>query len=272
MEIRNIGVLVEAGSIDQDAVALVSDLARRNHAALIGVTAIGPPIVLTGIDGGGDIAGAVYADQYAETEASLTAAGEIFAKLIPQGIKHRWEASIGRPDTAVLAVARSADIIVVAPGLAQAPVSTFDLGAVLLGSGRPILLPARGVRKLKCANILIAWKDTREARRAIVDALPLLKLAEAIVVVVVDEGNLAAERASMLDVVAWLMSHDVKARGDVLPDTGGVAHAIRQAAAENHADLVVGGAYGHSRLREWLFGGVTRELIEEAGISRLLSS
>lgn len=270
MEIRNIGLLVDPFGIDKDVVALASELARRNHGLLTGVAAAAPPIVLTGMDGG--VAGAVYADQYAELETSLKAAGEAFAGLVPQGVRHRWEWSVQRPDNAILAIARCVDIIVVGAELAQAGPSELDMGSVLLGSGRPVLLPARGLRKLKNARIVVAWKDTREARRATADALPLLKQADDVVVIVVDEGNLAAERASMLDVVGWLVSHEVKARGDVLPDRGGVARTITQAGLDHHADLVVSGAYGHSRLREWLFGGATRDLLAEAGISRLMSA
>jgi nucleotide-binding universal stress UspA family protein len=271
MEIRNIGVLVDANGIDQDLVALASDLARHNHATLIGVAAAEPPIILMGMEGG-NAAGAIYADQYAEIEASLAAAGEAFAKLVPHGVKHSWVASVQRPDAAVLSVARKVDLIIVGADLPKTTSSAVDVGAVLLGSGRPVLLPARGMRKLKTSKVLIAWKDTKEARRAVTDALPLLKLAEDVAVVVVDEGNLAAERDSMLDVVAWLASHDVKARGDVLPDAGGVAQTIMRAAADNHADLVVSGAYGHSRLREWLLGGMTHEILEAPGINRLLSN
>lgn len=271
MEIRNIGVLVDATRVDQDLVALASDLARRNHASLVGVGAAEPPIMLMGMEEAG-VAGAVYAEQYAEIEASLAAAGEAFSKLVPKSIKHRWAASIQRPDAAVLAIARQVDIIIVGANPPQAAGSHVDIGAVLLGSGRPVLLPARGVNKLKTSKILVAWKDTKEARRAIVDALPFLKLAEDVAVVVVDEGNLAAERDSMLDVVAWLASHEITARGDVLPDAGGVARTITQAAANNDVDLVVSGAYGHSRLREWLLGGMTREILDASGTNRLLSN
>jgi nucleotide-binding universal stress UspA family protein len=272
MEIRNVGVLVDASRVDEDLVAMASDLARRNHATLIGVAADAPPTVLAAMDGSMGVAGAVYADQYAEIEASLKAAGESFDKLVPRGVRHRWEASVERPDMAVLSIARNLDIIVVG---AAPPTSTsrrLDLGAVLLGSGRPVLLPALGLRQFQSAKILVAWKDTREARRALTDALPLLKLAEDVLVVAVDEGDLLAERASMLDIVTWLLSHDVKARGDMLPDTGGVAQTITQSAMDNRAGLIVSGAYGHRRLREWLLGGATIGLIEQTGLSRLLSN
>jgi nucleotide-binding universal stress UspA family protein len=107
----------------------------------------------------------------------------------------------------------------------------------------------------------VAWKDTREARRAVVDALPLLHKAKDISVIEIVEGeasrNAAQERVN--DVAAWLKRHDVLAFPKVL-------HAASEAEQidriwKTEADIVVAGAYGHARLREWVFGGVTRNLI-----------
>ena len=158
-----------------------SDLARHNHATVVGITGMAPPVVVTGLDCI-DMAGALYDDQFANAEASVRAAGEAFATLVPHGIRHRWAGSVQRPDSAILASARSVDLIVVGTSPAPPKTSEFDLGSVLLGCGRPVLLPARGLRKLRTGNILVAWKDCREARRAVVDALPFLKLANAVTV------------------------------------------------------------------------------------------
>ncbi|WP_332693376.1 universal stress protein [Devosia sp.] len=272
MEIRNIAVVFNIDSVDPDLVALASDLARRHHATLTGLAAAEPPLVVMGMDGGA-VAASVYAEQQAEIEASLAAAGASFATLVPPGVKRRWIEATQRPDVAIIDMARTVDLIIVGSADPQPRIgSAIDLDAALLGAGRPILVAAAGMRKLKAAKIVVAWKDTKEARRAIVDALPLLKAADDVSVVVVDEGNLATERASMLDAVAWLQSHDVKAHGDVLPDTGGVAQTILQTATAEGADLVVSGAYGHSRLREWLLGGMTRDLLAAHGVSRLFSN
>lgn len=272
MEIRNIAVVLTIDSVDPDLVALASDLARRHHATLTGVAAAEPPLVVMGMDGGA-VAASVYAEQHAEIEASLAAAEASFATLVPPGVKHHWVGTIQRPDAAIIEIARTVDLIIVGatdqkPQIGRA----VDVDAVLLGAGRPVLVAAAGTRKLKASKIVVAWKDTKEARRAVMDALPLLKAADDVSLVVVDEGNLATERASMLDAVAWLQSHDVKAHGDVLPDLGGVAQTILQAVMTEGADLVVSGAYGHSRLREWLLGGMTRDLLATHGVSRLFSN
>jgi nucleotide-binding universal stress UspA family protein len=272
MEIRNIAVVLDIDAVDPDLVALASDLARRHHATLVGMAAAEPPIMLMGLDGG-DVAGALYAEQRSQIEASLVVAERSFATLVPSGVRHQWAGTVQRPDVAVVALARIVDLIVVgSPVKASGSGQAIDISAVLLGSGRPVLIAASGERKLKASKIVIAWKDTKEARRAVADSMPLLKAAADVSVVVIDEGNLATERASMLDAVAWLKSHEVKAHGDVLPASGSVAQTIVQAAIDAGADLVVSGAYGHSRLREWLLGGMTRDLLGTPGISRLLSN
>lgn len=272
MEIRKIAVVLDIDAVDPDLVALASDLARRHHATLVGIAAAEPPILLVGLDGG-DAAGALYAEQRSQIEASLGAAEQSFGTLVPSGVKHQWVGAVQRPDVVVVGMARAVDLIIVgSPAKKAGRSQAIDIGAVLLAAGRPVLIAASGQRKIKANKILIAWKDTKEARRAVADGLPLLKAADDVSVVVVDEGNLATERASMLDAVAWLQSHEVKAHGDVLPDSGGVAQTITEAAMTAGADLIVSGAYGHSRLREWLLGGMTRDLLTTSDISRLLSN
>lgn len=272
MEIRNIAVVANAGAVDPNLVALASDLARRHHAVLTGIAAAEPPLVVMGMDGGA-VAASVYSEQRAEIEAMLTTSKESFAAMVAPGVKHRWVQAIQQPEVAIINVALAVDLIVIGSPDQKAPLGqAIDVSAVLLGAGRPVLLAADGARRLKAARVLVAWKDTKEARRAIVDALPFLKAADDVAVVVVDEGNLAVERASMLDVVAWLQSHDVKAHGDVLPDIGGIPQTIVQAAHSAGADLIVSGAYGHSRLRQWVFGGMTRELLATPGINRFFSN
>ena len=272
MEIRNIVVGLAIDAVDPDLVAFAVDLARHHKASLTGFTAAQPPVVAS--MGSGDVAAALYTEQLNEVEASITAARDKFAELVPASMKHKWVGGVQQPAMGLIELARMADLVVIgSPG--DSPddgYRSIDLGEVLLGAGRPVLVAARGASKLKADKIVIAWKDTKEARRAVVDALPLLKAASDVQVVVIDEGSLSTERSSMLDLVAWLKSHDVPARGDVLPNEGGAAESIASAAGAAGAELIVSGAYGHSRLREWLVGGMTRGLIDTPEISRFLSN
>ena len=121
--------------------------------------------------------------------------------------------------------------------------------------------------------MLVAWKDTREARRAVVDAMPFLVAAREVVVATIEEADQKGARESAADVVRFLMKHGVKARSEVI-DVGRAyaPEALVEMARAAKADLIVSGGYGHSRLREWAFGGVTRSLLRETGIHRLMSN
>jgi nucleotide-binding universal stress UspA family protein len=97
-------------------------------------------------------------------------------------------------------------------------------------------------------------------------------MAEHVHVVSVDEGEYALERAEIESLVGWLASHDVEATHDVLPLKGTVAEVVASTAALRECDLIVCGGYGRTRLSEWLFGGVTRDLLEARYLSRLMSN
>jgi nucleotide-binding universal stress UspA family protein len=110
--------------------------------------------------------------------------------------------------------------------------------------------------------MMIAWKDTPETRRATLDALPMLKQAKQVTLAeVVEKADAKRVRRSLEDLVVWLAAHGVKATAVAATTDGDVAHRLQQLAAEHKADLVIAGAYGHSRLREWALGGVTRDLL-----------
>ena len=89
----------------------------------------------------------------------------------------------------------------------------------------------------------------------------------------IDEGERAIARDSAADVVGFLTRHGVKARSEVLDvERADTAEALLQASVEIGADLTISGGYGHSRLREWAFGGVTRKLLGDASTNRLMSN
>ncbi|TIS70092.1 MAG: universal stress protein, partial [Mesorhizobium sp.] len=120
-------------------------------------------------------------------------------------------------------------------------------------------------------TVLVAWKDGREARRALSDSLPFLANANEVVIATMEADSGQDARNSLADVAVFLEQHGITARTEVI---AGEADGERLVAFARliRADLIVSGAYGHSRLREWAFGGVTRSLIGESGINRLLSN
>lgn len=116
----------------------------------------------------------------------------------------------------------------------------------------------------------MGWKDTREARRVVVDALPFLVGSTETIVATMDSDPDADVHEGLRDVVSFLKRHGVTARGEVIRDSESGERLV-EFASSVHADLIVSGAYGHSRIRQWVFGGVTRTLLNKTGFHRLMS-
>jgi len=191
------------------------------------------------------------------------------------GIRSEWK-SLPYLSSEVGVHAYYADLVVIArpesagqtagpPGLAE---------SLVLSSGRPIIvLPPRGTVS-RIRRILVAWNATRESIRAAADALPLLVKAEAVEVLVVDHQRHPAGHSQEpgADIARHLARHGVHVEVRRLSSGGkNVGHLLLSQAAAFGADLVVMGAYGHSHLREWMFGGVTRTVLYEAGLPVLMS-
>jgi nucleotide-binding universal stress UspA family protein len=142
---------------------------------------------------------------------------------------------------------------------------------VLFESGHAVyLMPPQFKATGSARNVLIAWRDTRESARAIVEALPFLAAATHVRIVTID---VPAERhESVSAVMAYLDHHRVKAefRSARAADESVAAALLNEAHAIN-ADLVIMGAYGHSRFREWVLGGTTRGMIERSDLPILLA-
>jgi nucleotide-binding universal stress UspA family protein len=197
-------------------------------------------------------------------------------------MKHRgrpveWRSAIDFPARFVLQHARSADIIVSGPGRGtfSDPLAFAGPQDLVMQAGRPLLLVPDTVDRFEWRSILVAWKDTPEARRAIVDALPLLQRASDVTVAEIPEqgDGRSAALSRLRDVVAWLSRHGIAA-SEFVPDFDENRHAPAQLdgiAAEVGANIVVAGAYGHSRFREWILGGMTEHLMTRSNRCVLLS-
>ena len=137
-----------------------------------------------------------------------------------------------------------------------------DVADIVLYAGKPVLVAGPTVDRLDLRNVVIAWKDAREARRAVQDALPLLVLAGHVTVVeVASSEDLAGAGSRTRDVAEWLAKHGVNAAARAVAVSGDEIEQLRTIVKELDAGLVVGGAYGHMRLREWALGGISRDLL-----------
>lgn len=144
-----------------------------------------------------------------------------------------------------------------------------DVGDVLMGLNRPILIVPPGFALPKAGRIIIGPKNTQQTRRAVTDAMPIPRRAEAVRVFRVADSE---DRAEVEEVVRYLSQHDVNATAHPAKLSGWtVADEMQKAAPDFDADLTVTGAYSYSRLREWFFGGVTCDLLAKASVCCLMS-
>jgi len=267
MEIRSI--LVDIGALQPAPILTAAvELAKRLGAKLVGFAAAEPSAQTVVVEGGAVVT-TWYEKERAAIESSLQGLEEHFVTHTPPELRLGWRGYITNPTQALIDTSRSADLIITSSSRVD---GQADLGEVSLRSGRPLLAIADDSDRINTDTVVIAWKDTRESRRAVSDALPLLHMAKDVVVATALEGDQGLARAGLVDVAHWLRLHDVKAREEVIPVAGTAGNALISTASSMDADLIVSGAYGHSRFREWLLGGVTNELLETTTISRFFSN
>ena len=146
-----------------------------------------------------------------------------------------------------------------------------DLCDLVMQAGRPVLLVPTARPSTDFNSILVAWKSSREARRAVADALPLLKRADHVSIVEIASGDdHSSAHASIARVAEWLTDHGIKARTKVVASNQANASQLSEIAKHSGADLIVAGAYGYNRQGRWVLGGITSELLE-GGRCALLS-
>lgn len=268
-------VLVQVGVDPQDLPRLraAAALTRKFDATVYGV-GCEQALPLGLVEPTGLLQGAWYAEMEEQVQADLKHAHAIF-ETETAGLKTEWTADQAMPAEALVRLSRGADLIVAdsRPFGAQDRYRTAEAAEVMLAAGRPVLLAPPSGQALKADAVVIAWKDTRESRRALADAMPLLVAAETVLVLeICDREDVQAAEARTAAVAAGLGRHDVhaQARATVAPSER-VANEVDIAADAIGADLIVAGGYGHTRLGEWIFGGVTRDLLRHPERFVLLS-
>ncbi len=261
---------------DGDArVQLAVGLAGRFDAALIGVSAWAPSPAFS--SDGILIESVPEMPDLQVMEELLKARGDKFRAVADAAARPvQWRSALDLPTEFVLQEVRAADLMIVGSTLhpvLRDPYRCVDPGTVLLRAGRPILLVPPGVASLAAKRVAVAWKDTREARRALADALPFLQTAEAVTVVELGEPDEeAGARRRLDDVTQFLLRHGVVTVSQrVGPIDGTVTHSLLRLVKDDAIDLIVAGGYGHSRFEEWIFGGVTHDLLAGSPVCCLLS-
>lgn len=268
-------VHVDDGPNARTRVEAALALAEQTQARLIGVAAAQPaiPVYAPFAEGLITVQPEVLKAAEAQINRTVRDAKAVFDDVVGANPNTEWRTSAHRrPEEFLNEQARAADLLVVGRrGTADSldPILGVEPADIIMGAGRPVLVAPPQIRRVGVKRVLVAWKDARESRRAVADAMPLMKLATDVFVASV--GPEAVE-ASASDVAAALSRAGVNARM-LVEDIGRQApgEALVEIARRAGVDLIVSGAFGHSRMREWVFGGVTRHLLERAPICCLFS-
>jgi nucleotide-binding universal stress UspA family protein len=259
---------VEADSKSEHLVRLAVGLAHKFNATLIGLSAI--PIPVEGV--------AIWQATAADIEgptAALAAKEDWFRRIAGSDRrKLEWRGMLDFPTDSLVDEARSADLVVIGQTSDQEDdYKLLDTGGALLKIGRPVLVVPEGVGSLRAEHLVIGWKETREARGAVQHALPFFQEAARVTIVeICERGEERSAEEHITDVARYLTRHRIKSVPRVLlNEQGSGAAQLIKLARDEGADLLVTGAYGHSRLGEWIFGGMTRDLLTTRSICCLMS-
>lgn len=203
----------------------------------------------------------------ARFEASAKRAGISYETRIVNGTISGAADELGR-------LARRFDVVVVGqPGGDEAlPDEVVDEG-VLFESGRPmVFVPFIQKTELKLDRVMVCWDGSRTATRAVADSMPFLHKAKAVEIVMVASGKAKSDEVPGADLAQHLARHGLKVdvKRITSPDID-VASTILSHAADSSADMIVMGGYGHSRLRQFVLGGVTRTMLESMTVPVLMS-
>lgn len=254
--------------------ASAETLARRFDARVIGL-AIAAPFYPIGLEGSGAMSD-LYAKIAAESEEGAKARAAAFtASAETAGLASEARTAIapGGGAGSVFALhGRYADLSLVAkPVDGDGGLSRRVLEGALFETGRPVIVLPESQADFSegaLGRVMIAWDGRKEAARAVTDALPLLASAATVEICVVEGalsgGDLGEDPGA--DCARWLAHHGVSTNVQQISRSFGVARALLDRAANSGAQMIVMGGYGHSRLSEAIFGGVTETILSEAAV------
>jgi nucleotide-binding universal stress UspA family protein len=275
MTYKSIMVHLELNGDNKGVLGVAAELALRFNTRVIGVAGCQPTHVLANE---GVFAGEVVARDRAEIERDLAAAEAEFHSALEgraRGLQWRSAITYALPADFLAEEARAADLIVTGKDLGF---HLFDqsrrvhIAELVMRAGRPVLLVPEDVGALPLRNVFVGWKESREARRAVADAVPLLREAGRVTVLeIAPKARQAVARAHVEDVSSWLGAHGIDAVPQSLAQIGDEADHLCRELNERRCDLFVAGAYGHGRLNEWALGGITQDMLLDPDFCVLLS-
>jgi nucleotide-binding universal stress UspA family protein len=284
--IKTILVAATGSAADTATLEAALAIARPFDAHLdvlhVRLDAVGTAVAMTTDSGSGALTAGLLERLEQDARAREKQAHDIFARFcadagiteastpaLGAAVSAEWHAETGAEPRWMATYGTAADLIVARRGGGEDAVGRSTLEAVLLECGRPVLIPAASPLPATFERIAIAWKPTPQAARAAAFAMPFLRRANELLVVTVDEAAEATHDAERL--VRNLAWRGLAAKAERLtPGPEGAAPSLLAGIA-GRADLMVMGGYGHSRLRELVFGGFTQHMLADAPLPVLIA-
>ena len=253
-------------------------LARSFDADLIGAYAVSTPSITPSVSA--VLPDSIVAQRMRDMGEAQALAEALFRAAAARArvTAAEWRAPAGEPVPALVGHARCTDLVILGQREPDDPNADFAgelANAVVLQSGRPVLvLPYAGSHGTIGTTALVTWNGSRESARAVADAMPLLARAERVflLTIALDSDEFAPGGQAEHRVLSWLRFHGIEAaaRHYGAPDID-VGELILSQAADLGANLIVMGAYSHSRLQELVLGGVTRKLLDTMTVPVLMA-
>lgn len=280
MAIRDILVHLDATAATTARLDLAAKLAQQHRAHLVGLFVIDVPLP---VFMGGEVGGAAFAAELlAELrDAALVDAAQLKPRfeerLRRDGLSGEWRQPEGATPAEIATHGRYADLVVVgqADPAGAAPTAVAATEAALFGTGRPVLVvPHAWSGEGVGHRVLVGWNASREAARAVHDALPLIAGASSVTVLTVNAEASAEGHGDEpgADIARHLARHGLQVTvRRVAGSEIGAGDLLLNEAADLGSDLIVMGGYGHSRLREVVLGGATRTMLKSMTVPTLLS-
>lgn len=278
MGYKTILVNCDTSPTTEKRIELASEIAQKNEAHLVGLFVRANVVLPAYMEAG--IGPDLIVLQEKRGKEQSAAAKAIFERVAQRmGGSYEWRDTGGDVYDQTSMQARYSDLVVMGqfnPELDDPDIIPDLAETVMMDSGRPVLvLPYIGVKgKVMGGHVLVGWNVSREASRAVVDSLPFLKAASAVTVLAVNPKSGARGHGEQpgADVAQFLARHGVKVTASyTVADDIDAGDALLSRAADVNADMMVLGAYGHSRLREMVIGGVTRKVLGTMTVPVLFS-
>jgi len=285
MTMQDLLVVMDGSSRNDAVLSVAIGLARRHDAHLTGfcpLQLLYPANLGFALSGHAEMLAVSEAVRHLQTYAQESARNleaRFREQLRRHDIRGDWQIASGAAAAAVAHRARSADLVVLGQADADQPLPQAGRGLiadVLMSAGRPLLIiPFAGQFGTIGGNVLIGWSETREAARAAHDALLLIEPGASVTLLTVERAKSGSLSGQVLgaEIAEHLARHGLKVTPSRTVNDGSItdADALLSYASDISADLLVVGGYGHSRAREMVLGGVSRELLDHPTLPVLIS-